>query len=123
MAKAKVDKVKQSQEYKEEHTPGYREVGAHFPPAYDWEGNAELEGIILSRHQAKSKKMKKEKTVYIIVDTNGVEHSVWGTGHLDYLLREVKDETAVKIRYEGTTKVEGIKQPVHKFRVWIKEGK
>ncbi len=96
----------------------WKQLGGQFAPSLQLKSGESFEGVLLGRDEIHSKKFKHTLKVYSLSDTNGEEFALWGSGLLDYLLKDVPDGTRVRIFYDGKTKVKGIKQECHQYRVY-----
>jgi len=106
----------------------WKEAGANYPETMRFEKGDSIIGILMERKVVaiefgKGKKKEKKNVNCYIVDVKGTLRTIWGTGQLDYLLKDVKDGEEVNITYQGKIDLEDFPQPVHQYKVLHREVK
>jgi hypothetical protein len=82
-----------------------------------------IEGTFLNT-SVNSEDFDKPAYTYYVETANG-KVGINGSGHLNYLMARVPENTYVRIEYVGLQKIKGAKKgskPAHQFRVQIPEG-
>lgn len=98
------------------------QVGNTLPETHDFKNNSEIQGILIEKKEIVVKKFSKDqlKLVYII-DTGKQQKAVWGSGLLDYLMKDIQLKEYIKIIFLGKAKVKGFKNELLQFQVYKAE--
>lgn len=107
----------------------WKENKGTFAPTLELAKGQEFIGTLLATREKKGLKTKfgpKDTTFYDVVSVDGEPFSIIGNGNLDFKLKGLAPETAVKIVYHG--KVKATTGPrkgklLHSYTVYTKEGK
>jgi len=85
-----------------------KSIGGDFAESYKFETIGDnLTGVLTGRKEVKDKAFKSGSAMFYTIKPEGKpEVSVIGTGLLDWMLAQVKDDTLVSITFTGTEKYE-----------------
>jgi len=99
---------------------GWKAVGGNFPESIFFkEVGDEVIGKYIETKQIHTKD-DKDRTIYIL-EVAGVEKTLWGSGLLDYLMKDVKAGQTIRVVYNGkeTVEIKGKKRKCNQFSVEI----